>query len=165
LDVVPDGSVTVALFTVRDTKPLPPNTSGASAAYLGISLGRAWFVAQAPLDSTTSVAGTSSVPSLSEPMTSLVDRSPGRLRLLFVCRDNTTAVCNVCEAPPAAAKAPPQPLASRGLVVVCGRTGSGKPQCTAPLSVKTGARVLLDTEDDLSVAEPGALPKHYKVTF
>ena len=52
-----------------------------------------------------------------------------------------------------------------GIAVVCGRVGSGKPECTPALSVKTGAEVTINADDTLVVAEPGASALRYKVSF
>jgi hypothetical protein len=162
IDVAPDGSVSAALLAVRDAKPTDPRLAGSGAYFLALSIGRAWFVGEAPLDETSSAAGTTYLPTISEPLTSFVGRSPPRMRVLFVFRDNTEAICNACKD---GMDARPKPRESHGVVVVCGRVGSGKPQCTAPLAVKTASQVSFDADDDLTVEAPGALPVQYTVRF
>lgn len=159
-----DGEAAASLLTIRDAAPSNRRLSGAGAYFLGLSMGRAWFVSPVPLDEARKGATSTYVPTISTPATSVPGHGKNSSRLLFVFRDSIQALCNACDANHRTSPKD-MPVEPHGLVIVCGRVGSGKPQCTSPLAVKAGSEVSLDSSDELIVAPPGAGTIRYRVTF
>lgn len=150
-----------ALLVVKDGAPASPRLAEGGAYFLAVSAGGAWFTTE-PLDQTNSDAGHTFVPAVSAPRISTVERPRSAPRVLYVFSASTQSVCTTCTGTASDQEAP---RTSHGIALVCGRVGSGKPECTPALSVKTGAEVTINSDDTLTVDEPGARPARYKLTF
>jgi hypothetical protein len=150
-----------AILMVRDGAVTDVRLKGTGAYFLGVSAGAAWFLTAKALDEMNGAAGHTYLPAVTLESASIVPRRNADPRVLFRLRDVTDSVCNVCEGPEHDKRTP---VDARRLVMVCGRIGSAKPECTPPLSVSSAAEVSLE-EDTLTVSEPGKPRATYAIAF
>jgi hypothetical protein len=161
IELATTSPLAAAIVVVKNGAVTDPRMAGAGAYFLGVSAGAAWFLTAKALDEMNGAAGHTYLPVVSLESAAIVPRRGADPRVLFRLRDVTESVCNVCEG---AEHDKRTPVDARRIVVVCGRVGSGKPECTPPLSVSTAADVSLD-EDTLTVSEPGKPRASYAITF
>jgi hypothetical protein len=161
IEVGSGAPMSAAILMVRDGAVTDPRLTGSGAYFLGLSASSAWFLTTKALDEMNGAAGHTYLPSVTVEAVTLVPRRHADPRLLFRLRDTTVSVCNVCEG---AEHDKRTPVDTHRLVMVCGRVGSSKPECTPPLTVSVGADVSLE-EDTLTVSEPGKPRADYLIGF